>query len=290
LSKKDCIAVIGMGLIGASVLKGLKNKGFELLGVSRSEETVKKALELGIADEASTDSKILKKANVVFVATPINKITETISNTAKIVNSDCIITDCASLKGFVIDFVNNQNFNSRFVGGHPMAGTENKGIDSSDAGLFEGAKWVLTPSRFSNQKDIEKLDGIISKLGAKTLISDAKEHDIAVSLISRLPLIVSQALFGFVNQYSDTNIRELALKLASSGFRDTTRLAATNSELAKDMLLNDKDILENICIDFELYLNDLSEIRNNEQVFADFLQKTSSERKNMYSEQGKNIY
>jgi len=290
LSKKDSIAVVGLGLIGGSILRGLKGKGFELIGVSRSKDTVAKALELGIADIASTDLEILSKADVVFIAVPMNKIIETIINTAKVVKPDCIITDCASLKGFVIDFVNNQNLNTRFVGGHPMAGTENKGIDSSEEKLFEGAKWVLTPSKYSNQKDIEKLDGIISLLGAKTILSDAKEHDIAVTLISRLPLVISQALFGFVKDYPDKNIGELALKLASSGFRDTTRLAATNSELAKDMFLNSKEILENACDGFEKYFRSLSDIRSNEQELATLTEKISQDRKNMYSAQGKNVY
>ncbi len=290
MSKKVCIAVVGLGLIGGSILKGLKDKGFELLGVSRSKDTVAKALELGIADLASTDLDVLSKADVVFIATPMNIINETIINTAKVVNPECIITDCASLKGFVIDFVNNQNINAKFVGGHPMAGTENKGIDSSDKNLFEGAKWVLTPSKHSNQKDIAKLESIIELLGAKTLLADAKEHDTAVTLISRLPLVISQALFGFVKDYPDKNISELALKLASSGFRDTTRLAATNSELAQDMFLNSQDILEDACIGFEKYFRSLSDIRANEQELAEFLAKISQERKKMYCEQGKNVY
>ena len=105
-----------------------------------------------------------------------------------------------------------------FIGGHPMAGTENKGIDFAADNLFEGAKWVLTPSKWSKKEDMHILEKLIGNLGAKPIIADPYEHDKAVALISHLPLLLSQALFGFVYNYDDKNIQELALKASFKRF------------------------------------------------------------------------
>ena len=109
--KKDCtIAVIGLGLIGASILKGLRNKCYKLIGVTRSPKLLKKLWLQILADECSTDLSIIKDADVVFICTPINKIIEKIDEVRKIVRPDCIITDVASLKGFIMDHINKLAF------------------------------------------------------------------------------------------------------------------------------------------------------------------------------------
>ncbi|MCK7515963.1 MAG: prephenate dehydrogenase/arogenate dehydrogenase family protein [Desulfobacterales bacterium] len=135
-----------------------------------------------------------------------------------------------------MNYVNDYHFPTNFIGGHPMAGTEFKGIEKFEDNLFEGAKWVLTP-KWSQNKDVEKLEELINLMGQKTIISDPYEHDKAVTLVSHLPLLASLALFGTVDNYQNENIKELAFNLAASGFRDTTRLASSNPELSKDILL-----------------------------------------------------
>lgn len=285
------IAVIGLGLIGGSILKALRPKEFHLIGVSRSEETVKKAIKLDLANECSTNIELVQKAKVVFICTPINKTIETIDKVRKIVSPDCIITDVASLKGFIMDYVNDYDFPTNFIGGHPMAGTENTGIDYAVDNLFEGAKWVLTPSRWSGTEDIRRLEELTSLLGAKSIIADSYQHDKAVTLISHLPLLLSQSLFGMVSDYPDKNIKELALKLAASGFRDTTRLAATNPELAKDILLKNKAYIREAVNGLKDYLTELDKnLDLNENEFINPIKNLASKRKDMYSPEGKNIY
>lgn len=291
MQKKPVIAVIGLGLIGGSILKALKPKGFYLIGVSRSNETVKKAFEQGLVDEYSTDIESVKEANIVFICTPINIILETIDKVRKVVAPDCIITDVASIKGFIMDYVNDYHFPTTFVGGHPMAGTENTGIDYAADNLFEGAKWVLTPSKWSDAEDLQELVNLIHLMGAKTIIADSYEHDKAVTLISHLPLLLSQSLFGFVRNYSDENIKELALKLAASGFRDTTRLAATNPELAKDILLKNKAFVRESISGLKDYLSELDKnLDLNEDEFINLVNKLANQRRSMYSPEGKNVY
>lgn len=284
------IAVIGLGLIGGSILKGLKNKGFRLLGISRREETVNLAVEEKLIAEGSINIDLCAEADVIFVCTPINKTIETINLLSSKVKPETIITDAASLKTDIMNFVNNFPTPIRFIGGHPMAGTENKGLESSFGTLFEGAKWVLTPSDNSTEEDSAKLSSILEKLGAKIITADPVQHDKAVALISHMPLLISLELFRTVDNYHDREISKLALTLASSGFRDMTRLAATNPELAKDMLLQNKaNLLESIRA-FKKYSEELEGLLSeDEKGFLSLSEKSVSARKQMYSSEGKNV-
>lgn len=290
MSKVKSIAVIGLGLIGGSILKGLKGKGYKLFGIARREETLNIALKENLISEGSTNIELAVDADIIFVCTPINKVIETIESLSSKVNEQTIITDAAGIKADIVNFVNKSSNPIRFIGGHPMAGTENKGIESSEYNLFDGAKWVLSPSIHSNNDDFEKLSSVIQQLGAKIIISDPDIHDKAVACISHMPLLLSHALFGTVENLSDKEIRELSLLLASSGFRDMTRLAATNPELSKDMIIKNKqNIIESVKI-FKDYLCKLEyELKNNEENFLNITGEIASKRKKMYSSDGKNI-
>lgn len=284
------IAVIGLGLIGGSILKGLQGKGYDLYGVSRREETINQALEENLIIKGSTNIDLACEADLIFICTPINKTIETINLLASKVKPEAIITDVASVKERIMDFVYLSPDKIRFIGGHPMAGKENKGLDSSDESLFIDAKWVLTPSKYADEGDVKTLSVIIKKLGAKIIIAEPAQHDKAVALISHMPLLLSQGLFRTVDNYSDIEISQLAITLASSGFRDMTRLAATNSELTKDMLFqNKKNVIESVK-EFKKYLEGLEkELIEDEENFMRIAEKLACNRKQMYSPEGKNI-
>lgn len=249
------IAVIGLGLIGGSILKGLKGKGYNIVGYSQNPDTVKKALEQGLI--SGTD---IHEADIIFVCTPINMTIDTIKEVIKTAKPEAIITDVASIKGFIMDFVNESPTPINFIGGHPMAGTEHKGIDASFETLFKGAKWVLTPSKWCS--DTSLLQEIILELGAEAVVAESAEHDRAVALISHMPLFLSKALLEFVENHPE---HELALKLASSGFTSMTRLAHTNPELANDMLTGNKTNILRAIDEFILDLSCKREGYNNEQ-------------------------
>lgn len=290
MAEVKSIAVIGLGLIGGSILKGLKNKDYELTGVARRKETINQALAESIIYRGSTSLDIVSDADIIFVCTPINIIIDTISALKQIAKPEAIITDAASLKGGIMDFVHSSEKPFRFIGGHPMAGTENKGLDSSSEKLFEGAKWVLTPSKWSNNNDLQTLGSVIKKLGAEIVIADPVQHDKAAALISHMPLFLSQALFDTVNNYSDKNVSELALKLAASGFRDMTRLASANPELSKDMLVQNKSNVIKAANELKKHLDGFeNELEGNEEDFIKTIETIASQRKKMYSPDGKNI-
>ena len=290
-ANKEKIAVIGLGLIGGSLLKALRGKVGELIGVSRNPDTIKKVLKNGLADTASVDLSIVKDADIVFICTPINLVIQTIEKVSKIVSPECIITDAASLKGFILDHVNAGSDKINFIGGHLMAGTENKGIDSAVDGLFEQAKWVLTPSRFAAQADIDRLQKIIELTGAIPVFADAHEHDEAVALISHMPMVLSQALFNMANNYPDESVKNLAFTLASSGFRDMTRLACSNPEMANDMInLNRENIADalNLLESSIKYIEQNFNLENGD--FAKNLENMIIARKKLYDENGKNTF
>ena len=218
------IGVVGLGLIGGSIFKELRNN-HEVVGVSSSVK------EAGVSNDYNT----LMNCNLVFVCTPMNVTLDILEKLEKILPPSTIVTDVCSLKGFV----SKRTYNYKFIPSHPMAGTENKGWENSFIGLFKGAKWAITPLNGQIIDEQEVLENIIVELGAKPIITTPEEHDKAVALISHLPLVIAQALCANIVD------NKLAQALVASGFKDTTRLALSNTEMASDMInLNSTNIKE----------------------------------------------
>lgn len=278
------IAIIGLGLIGASLLKALQNKDFELIAISSTPETVKKIQDKNLAQLATSEIEAAVGSDVVFVCTPISTVCDILSRLSVILSKDTVVTDAASVKGFICEYAKNLELN--FIGSHPMAGTENSGFDAAEEHLFEEAKWVLTPDDEERQKEgIALLESVISKTGAKTVIMKPEVHDEAVALISHVPMILSQSLFYMISNYEKPHIGEAAKLLASSGFRDMTRLACSNIKMAVDMVEYNKDNIFSAINRFSSYESNL--LDNYE---LSVLEEIVKDRKNMYSKEGKNLY
>lgn len=267
------IGIISLGLIGGSLFKCLSRTEHTIYAVTRNIDTIAKAKKY--SQFVSDDINILKECDVIFVASPMNKVLETLDSLENIVSKNCIVLDCSSVKEFVME----KERPYKFIGSHPMAGTQFSGFDSAFKELFEGAKWVLTPSKTTKEEDIETVEKIILKTGAEPIICEAKEHDYATALISHMPLLISQAIFKTAKD------NKLALKLASSGFRDMTRLSTSNLDMAMDMRkYNEENINEAI----EKFTQELSFLKNTKdiEIYADIKNIRSS----MYSTEGKNIF
>ena len=222
------IGIVGLGLIGGSLGLDLRSQGHQIIGISRQENTCKIALQKGIADEAGVDFKLLADVEMVFICTPIGAIASTIEQAIPHLNPETIITDVGSVKYPIVKSCNTLWPN--FIGGHPMAGTAESGIDSALSNLFKGAAYVFTPTEQNQPEDVEKLKEIARDLNAIPYVCDAQIHDRAVSLISHLPVMVSTSLITACLQ-ADPDTLELAQTLASSGFRDTSRVGGGNPEL-----------------------------------------------------------
>ena len=210
------IGIIGLGLIGGSLFKDL-SEVYDVVAVSQSQN----------GDRIFKTFDVLKDRDIVFVCTAMNKTLKVLDELENILNPKTIVTDVCSLKQFVCQKQRPYNF----IPSHPMAGTEHKGFENSFKGLFKGAKWVLIgATKQLRNKTIEPLIEIIEFVGAKPIFTTAEEHDKAAAMISHMPMVLAQALV------LATKNNPLALEMAASGFRDMTRLALSNEEMACDMV------------------------------------------------------
>lgn len=222
------IGIVGLGLIGGSLGIDLRLQGHYIVGISRHESTCKTALARGIVDLAETKVAALRDLDIVIVCTPISAISSTIVQLAPHLRPNTIVTDVGSVKQPVVQECSKLWPN--FVGGHPMAGTAASGIDAAQANLFKDAAYVFTPTEHTKPKNIEKLKEIALQLNAVPHICEANVHDRAVSWISHLPVMVSASLIKACLQ-EEPNTLALAQILASSGFKDTSRVGGGNPEL-----------------------------------------------------------
>jgi prephenate dehydrogenase len=254
------IAIIGLGLIGGSIAFGLKRSGLtgiEIAGTSRTPLTRERAQKAGAIDRiAATPAQAVSGARLVIVASPIMTLPAVFDEIAPALERDAIVTDVASTKGAVARWAKEKlPSTAHFVGGHPMAGKEYAGFDAADPALFEGKPWVISPSVDAPEPAVNAIVGLAQQLGARPLFMDADEHDSYVAAISHLPLAAASALF-LVAQQSQA-WPELA-SLASSGFRDTTRLASGSPEMAHDIVKTNRD---NVLHWIDRYQQELSRFR-----------------------------
>ena len=223
------IGIVGLGLIGGSMGLDFKALGHQVLGVSRRDSTCQRAIELGVVDEASVNLSLLSRADVVVICTPIAAIASTVQELIPHLALDVILTDVGSVKAAIIDEVSLLWPN--FVGGHPMAGKAESGIEVAQLGLFANRPYVITATSKTPRRAVEKVEEMALSLNAKIFRCDPEEHDRAVAWISHLPVMTSASLIAACMKESNQDVLKLAQNLASSGFRDTSRVGGGNPEL-----------------------------------------------------------
>ena len=223
------IGIVGLGLIGGSLGLDLRAAGYQVLGVSRRDKVCRDAIARGVVDDAAVDMALLAAADVVFVCTPISAIASTVQQLIPHLSADAIITDVGSVKKSVVEAITPLWAN--FVGGHPMAGTAESGLEAAVQNLFVGKAYVLTPVATTPPAAVKTVEEIVRSLEAKIYHCSPENHDKAVARISHLPVMVSATLIDACISETDQVVLELAQQLASSGFRDTSRVGGGNPEL-----------------------------------------------------------
>lgn len=271
------IGIVSLGLIGGSILKSLSIRGFrDVFVVTQNAETAEMVREY--TKNIFKDLNSLKGCRMVFVCSPISKTLELLEELEEIVSKDTIVADVSSVKEFVM--LKERPY--KFIGSHPMAGSEFSGFTASSENLFEKAIWAMTPAKNVSKKELKTFKAIVEAMGAQPFLTTAKEHDEAVAKISHFPMIVAQALFDSVKD------DRTALKLASSGFRDMTRLAMSNSQMATDMLKFNEANIQQASSEFKKSYDNLIK-----KDYKEKIEKLSTQRAKMYSEMqssgGKNI-
>ncbi len=237
------IAIIGLGLIGGSIALALKEAGLkdvQIVGNARTRDTVERAKKIGAIDEGfATPEDAARDARVVIIAAPILATKQIFEDIAPVLGEGSVVTDAGSTKANVMRWARETlPAHAFFVGGHPMAGKETQGIDVAESGLFRDKTWVVVPPVDAPEGAVKTVVGIAQACGANPVFMDADEHDSYVAAISHLPLALSSALFSVA--FGSAAWPELA-NLASSGFKDTTRLASGSPEMAHDIVMTNRD-------------------------------------------------
>jgi prephenate dehydrogenase len=214
------VAIVGLGLMGSSLALALKEArpGVVLVGSDPDATTVRKAMDRGIVDSASADLSVVEMAEIVVLAVPILAMRQVVANLRGLVAGK-VVTDMASTKGRVMEWASSSGID--LVGGHPMCGKETSGIDAADAGIFKDAPWVLTSAN-------PVVTELVESVGARPLVMDAETHDRLVAGVSHAAFLLS---VGYVLSLSGSADWAEASKLAASGFRDMSRLAAGDPSL-----------------------------------------------------------
>lgn len=249
---------MGLGLIGGSLGLDLRRLGFEVLGVSRQTSTCDRALELGVVNQASVELSLLTTADLVFVCTPIGAIASTIERLLPYLAKEAILTDVGSVKRAVVEQV--APLWQNFVGGHPMAGTAETGIEAAQLGLFAGNPYVLTPIATTPPQALKVVEEVVRSLTTRVYFCRPEDHDRAVAWISHLPVMVSANLITACLAETDPQVLQLAQQLASSGFRDTTRVGGGNPELGMMMARYNRDSLLRSLISYRQNLDQFIEL------------------------------
>lgn len=272
------IGIVGLGLIGGSLGLDLRALGHQVLGVSRHEQTLKRAIERGVVDDASVNLTLLAAADVVFICTPIHAIAPTVQQLIPHLSPEAIITDVGSVKTAIVKPVAGLWHN--FVGGHPMAGTADSGIEAAISGLFADNPYVLTPIDTTPAPAVKCLEELVRSLTSRVYFCTPEDHDRAVAWISHLPVMVSASLIDACMGEPDPTVLELAQQLASSGFRDTSRVGGGNPELGLMMARYNRESLLRSLTSYRHSLDQFIELIEQEdwQTLEEKLKQTQSQR------------
>ena len=228
-TNRPTVGIVGLGLIGGSIGLDLRRQGYSVWGVSRRATTCDRAVARGVADQASVELSSLAEADMVILCTPLDVLAQTVEQLRPHLRPETVLTDVGSVKGPIVEEI--EPLWPNFVGGHPMAGTTEQGIEAALSNLFQDRPYVLTPTAQTPPQAVELVGQVAIALGARVYSCAPEEHDRAVAWISHLPVMVSTGLFQACRQEPSSAVRQLAQQLASSGFRDTSRVGGGNPEL-----------------------------------------------------------
>jgi prephenate dehydrogenase len=251
----DTVAILGAGLIGGSFAQALRKAGYQgrILGVG-STATLDRALALGVIDEPAPIERAAAEADLLYLAWPIRRIIQTLPALEAWVRPDALVTDAGSTKSAIVRAARALT-RCQFLGGHPLAGSERRGVGHADAELFRGRTYVLTPEA---PEDLEtprvlQFREWLSRIGAVPLVLTAEQHDRVVAYTSHLPQLASTALAALLETRP-----QLPLQVSGPALRDSTRLALSSYDIWGDILATNAAAIEEA---LAAYIGTLDEMR-----------------------------
>jgi prephenate dehydrogenase len=240
---QDCrITIVGLGLMGGSLAMALRERirpHRGVWGVSRQPRTMHQALIRNVVDFATLDlAEGVREADLVILATPVRTIIEMIGQVGPQLAPGAVLLDLGSTKADIVEAMARLPAHVQPLGGHPMCGKEVAGLDAAEATLYDGAVFVLTPLARTKGEALDLARQLATAVGARPLVMEAERHDRLVATISHLPYALAVALVGVAEEAGQED--ELVWELAASGFRDTSRLAASELTMMLDILLTNR--------------------------------------------------
>jgi prephenate dehydrogenase len=249
--------IIGIGLIGGSFALATKRAGLvgEVIGVARSESTRSLALERGAADRVTGDvAEAVRGADLVYLATPISAILSLLPQIGPHLAPAALVTDAGSTKVEIVAAARALPSSVYFLGGHPMAGSEQAGIAAARADLFEGSTYLLTPTPDTPEEAVLRLAELAREIGARPVLVDPETHDRLVAVTSHLPHLLAWALCAAA---AETNSPDRLSSFTAGAWRDTTRIADSPEEVWADIFLTNREHLMATALRFSERWGDL---------------------------------
>ncbi len=282
------ILIIGLGLIGGSIAVSLKSSAYKgkIYGFDLSKDRVKKAVEMKAVDEAFTDLQQIpwEKIDLVIIATPVKTFENVAHQIKPYLKEDVVVTDVGSVKGKLVKKLEEILKPARFVGAHPIAGTEKEGIENSVVGLFKNKKLILTIDEEDNST--KKIEKFWADLGAKVEIMDPYTHDFVFASVSHLPHAVAFALVDALIELSKETGIDLFL-YPGAGFKDFTRIAASSPTVWKDIFIENK---ENLLHTIDKFIQSMEKLKRyieeeNQEKLIDILSEIREKRLSLEKEE-----
>jgi cyclohexadieny/prephenate dehydrogenase len=240
----DRVALIGFGLIGGSIARAARAQGLakEIVTTARSAKSRARVAELGIVDRVvETNVEAVKDADLVILCIPVGACGPVAAEIAPHLKPGAIISDVGSVKASVVkDMAPHLPVGVHFVPAHPVAGTENSGPDSGFAELFINRWCILTPPEGTDEKATDRLRAFWAGLGAKVEIMTPEHHDLVLAITSHLPHLIAYTIVGTADELAQVTSSEV-IKFSAGGFRDFTRIAASDPTMWRDVFLANKD-------------------------------------------------
>jgi cyclohexadieny/prephenate dehydrogenase len=240
----DRLALIGVGLIGSSIARAARERGLvrSIAASARSDATRKRVAELELADEVfATNAEAAKGADLVIVCVPVGACGTVAKEIAPALKAGAIVSDVGSVKSAILrDMAEHLPKNVHFVPAHPVAGTEHSGPDAGFAELFENRWCILTPPKGADAKAVDRLKAFWIGLGANVEIMDADHHDMVLAITSHVPHLIAYNIVGTAAHLGEVTQSEVT-KFSAGGFRDFTRIAASDPTMWRDVFLHNKE-------------------------------------------------
>ena len=254
------IGFIGLGLIGGSIAKAIRkyHEDYRLLAYDQDRETLAAAVSSNMIDAVCEEhDERFRSCDYIFLCAPVEFNVKYLEYFKDNIGPDTILTDVGSVKGIIHKEVERLGMESRFIGGHPMAGSEKTGFEASSDRLIENAYYIITPTPLSNPDKVEEMRQLVTDTGAVSIVLDYDEHDYATAAISHLPHVIAYTLVNLVR--TSDNPKGLMRQLAAGGFKDITRIASSSPDMWESICLENKDQLLKVINAYKSSLDDIAE-------------------------------